>query len=239
MTENVYLVNTESVKMKKKDERTIRILNAAAGLMTRYGYDKTTMDDIAREAGVSKGALYLEWAGKEQLFDALLEYEMKCLLLDLKARVEADPNGGSIAALYAHTLLALQGNALISALYTRDGRVLGDFVHRQDPERYTRRLLMSRDSVAQMQAAGLLRADLRPDVIAYVFSLLALGFMSIGGVIPAGQAPALAETAQAVSAMVQGGLALPGGDAEWMKAGTMKLLELMLSQYAERGQNDD
>jgi AcrR family transcriptional regulator len=233
----VKIMKSETARRKKN--RSIRILDAAAELMTRYGYDKTTMDDIARAAGVSKGALYLEWAGKEQLFDALLEYEMKQLLLDLQARVEADPQGGSIAALYAHTLLALQNNPLISALYTRDGRLLGDFVHRQDPERYTRRLLMSRESITQMQSAGLLRSDIRPEVIAYVFSLLALGFMSIGGVIPAGQAPALAETAQAVSAMVQGGLALPGGDVERMKAGTMKLLELMLSQYAERGQNED
>jgi TetR/AcrR family acrAB operon transcriptional repressor len=225
--------------MKKSNDRPTRILNAAGGLMTRYGYDKTSMDDIASEAGVSKGALYLEWSGKEALFDALLEYEMKLLLLDLQERVEADPNGGSIAALYAHTLLALQDNPLMSALYTHDGRVLGDFVHRQDPERYTRRLLMSQESIAQMQEAGLLRSDIRPEVIAYTFSLLALGFMSISSIIPAQKAPSLTESAQAVSAMVQSGLALPEGDPGVMKVTTLKMLELMLAQYAERGKNDD
>ena len=44
---------------RKRNERPTRILNTAGRLMTRYGYDKTTMDEIAREAGVSKGALYL------------------------------------------------------------------------------------------------------------------------------------------------------------------------------------
>jgi len=44
---------------RKRSERPIRILNAAGRLVTRYGYDKTTMDEIAREAGVSKGACTL------------------------------------------------------------------------------------------------------------------------------------------------------------------------------------
>ena len=202
--------------------------------MTRYGYDKTTMDEIAREAGVSKGALYLVWPGKEELFDALLEHEMKRLLLDLRGRVEADPQGGSLAALYGHTLLALQNNPLISALYTRDGRVLGDFVHRQDPQRYTRRLLLSKNSVAQMQAAGLLRADIRPEVMTYLFSLIALGFMSISAIIPAAEAPPLTETAVAMSAMIQSGLALPGGESPVTRETTLKMLDLMLSQYMER-----
>jgi AcrR family transcriptional regulator len=195
------------------------------------------MDDIANEAGVSKGALYLVWPGKEELFDALFEHEMKQLVMDLRGRVEADSQGGSIASLYGHTLLALQNSPLICALYTRDGRVLGDFVHRQDPQRYTQRLLMSTESITRMQAAGLLRSDIRPEVMTYLFSLLALGFLSISGVIPAADAPPLAETAAAMSAMVQGGLALPGGDNTVNKEATLKMLALMLTQYDERGKN--
>ncbi|MEM7028378.1 MAG: helix-turn-helix domain-containing protein, partial [Chloroflexota bacterium] len=43
--------------MTKSDnkEREERILDAASNLFVHYGYDKTTVDDIAREAGVSKG----------------------------------------------------------------------------------------------------------------------------------------------------------------------------------------
>jgi AcrR family transcriptional regulator len=123
-------------------------LNAASNLIARYGYDKTSMEEIAAEAGVSKGALYLTWPGKEELFDALLEWEMKNLLLDLRKRIEEDPKDSSLASLYSHTLLAMQNNPLVMALYTRDGKILGDFVHRQDPERYTRRLLMSNESIA-------------------------------------------------------------------------------------------
>jgi AcrR family transcriptional regulator len=217
--------------IQKRTERSARILDAASRLMTHYGYDKTTMDDIAREAGVSKGALYLVWSGKEALFDALLKHEMKRLLLDLRARIEADPIGGTLPALYGHTLLALQNNPLMSALYTRDGRVLGEFVHRQDSHRYTQRLLMSQESIEQMQAAGLLRSDIPPEVMSYLFSIMALGFMSISTIIPADDAPPMTESVAAMSAMVQSGLVLPGGDNAVAKETTIKMLELMLQQH--------
>jgi TetR/AcrR family acrAB operon transcriptional repressor len=216
---------------RKRTERSARILDTASHLITRYGYDKTTMDDIAREAGVSKGALYLVWSGKEELFDALLKHEMKRLLLDLWARIEADPIGGTLPALYGHTLLALQNNLLMSALYTRDGRVLGDFVHRQDSQRYTQRLLMSQEGIEQMQTAGLLRSDIRPEVMSYLFSIMALGFMSINTIVPADAAPSMTESVAAMSLMVQSGLVLPGGDNAVAKESTVKMLELMLQQY--------
>ena len=53
-------------------ERADRILDAASKLIVHYGYDKTTVSDIAREAGVSKGAIYLHWASKDDLFEALI-----------------------------------------------------------------------------------------------------------------------------------------------------------------------
>jgi len=42
-----------------------RILDATERLLGRFGYDKTTVDDIAQEAGVSKRTIYLHFPGKE------------------------------------------------------------------------------------------------------------------------------------------------------------------------------
>ena len=53
-------------------EREQRILSAAAERIAHYGYDKTTIEEIARDAGISKGAVYLHFRSKEQLFEALL-----------------------------------------------------------------------------------------------------------------------------------------------------------------------
>jgi TetR/AcrR family acrAB operon transcriptional repressor len=223
---------------KKRMERPTRILEAAGRLTIRFGFDKTTMDDVAKEAGVSKGAIYLVWQGKEELIDALIEFEMKKLMLDLRSRIIADENCDSIAALYRQTLLAIQQNSLISALYTRDGKILGDFVHRQNPERYTRRLLMSKESVSVMQSAGLLRDDLPADVITYLFSLMALGFLSINSVIPLENAPPIDSTVGAIAAMVDSGLTKPGGNRGLIKDSTIQMLDLMIEQYEKRDSHE-
>ncbi len=225
--------------MKKRSERPARILEAAGRLTTRYGFDKTTVDEIAKEAGVSKGAIYLVWPGKEELMDALIEFEMKKVMLDLRSRILADENSDSIAVLYRHSLLAIKQNPLVSALYTRDGKLLGDFVHRQDPERYTKRLLMSREGVEAMQSAGLLRGDLSAEVITYLFSIMALGFLSISSVIPVENAPPIDSTVEAIAAMVENGLTRPGGSRPLIKESTLQMLDLMLAQYEKRGSYDD
>ena len=219
-------------------ERPTRILEAAGRLTTRYGFDKTTVDEIAREAGVSKGAIYLVWPGKDELFDALIEFEMTKLMLDLRARIVEDEQSDSIAALYRHTLLSIQKSPLISALYTRDGKILGDFVNRQNPERYSKRLLMSKESVAAMQSAGLLRGDLSAEVITYLFSIMALGFLSISSVIPTENAPPMNATVEAIAALVESGLTQPGGNRALIKESTLQVLDLMLAQYENRGINE-
>ena len=219
--------------MKSSSDRPTRILEAASRLIVHYGFDKTTMDDIAREAGVSKGSLYLAWPGKDQLFEALLAYQMRRLLDDLQDRVERDPRGGRISSQYRHTVIALRNNPLMCALYARDSRILGDFVRRQDVERYTRRMVIGAKGVQQMQAAGLLRSDIRPQVITYLFSVIALGFMSIGAIVLESEAPGLEETGEALAAMMQSGLEAPGGDSAAGKQTFVEMIRFLKQQYSD------
>src|SRR5258708_35954114 len=54
--------------------RRLAILEAATGVFLRYGFKKTSMDDLARAAGLSRQGLYLHFATKEALFkDAVLQ----------------------------------------------------------------------------------------------------------------------------------------------------------------------
>ena len=49
--------------------RNIRdeILDATDRLLTRYGYKKMTIDDLAREVGIGKGSVYLHFSSKEEI----------------------------------------------------------------------------------------------------------------------------------------------------------------------------
>jgi AcrR family transcriptional regulator len=54
-----------------KEEAKSRILEAANKVFAEKGYHEATMDDIAKRLGVSKGAIYLYFASKEGLFEAM------------------------------------------------------------------------------------------------------------------------------------------------------------------------
>jgi AcrR family transcriptional regulator len=54
-------------------ERREQILQAAVRLWTGQGFEATTLDAIAREAGIAKGTVYLYFATKEDLLAAAVE----------------------------------------------------------------------------------------------------------------------------------------------------------------------
>jgi len=58
-------------QMTEEDRRRL-LIAAAADLFMSKGYHATTMDDVARSAGMSKKTVYQVFDGKSELFDALL-----------------------------------------------------------------------------------------------------------------------------------------------------------------------
>lgn len=53
-------------------DRKILILDAFMKLVSRFGLDKTTMQDVAKEAGVSVGVIYKDFSNKEDLINAYI-----------------------------------------------------------------------------------------------------------------------------------------------------------------------
>jgi AcrR family transcriptional regulator len=54
------------------DRKTV-ILEAFMNLVRRFGVDKTTMQDVAREGGMSVGVIYKDFANKDDLIDAYIK----------------------------------------------------------------------------------------------------------------------------------------------------------------------
>ncbi|NRD48581.1 TetR/AcrR family transcriptional regulator [Corallococcus exiguus] len=58
------------------DARRRKLLEASLGVFVRFGYRKTSMEEVARAADVSRQGLYLHFATKEELFRAAVEYAL-------------------------------------------------------------------------------------------------------------------------------------------------------------------
>lgn len=61
-----------------------QILEGAKRVFKRLGFDAASMNDITREAGVSKGTIYVYFSNKEDLFVAMVETERAAFLNSLK-----------------------------------------------------------------------------------------------------------------------------------------------------------
>ena len=58
---------------QRSEETRAHILQAALSLFSKNGYDATSVAEICRAAGVSKGAFYHHFASKQTVFQSLLE----------------------------------------------------------------------------------------------------------------------------------------------------------------------
>jgi AcrR family transcriptional regulator len=60
-----------------REEKQVRILEAALKLFARYGYKKTTVEDIGDELDMTKGNLYLYAKNKKDLYQKTIAYALK------------------------------------------------------------------------------------------------------------------------------------------------------------------
>ncbi len=65
------------VRQKKRtrptrDQTRARLLQAASEVFAKHGYDRSSLDDVAAAAGLTKGAVYSSFASKDELFYALM-----------------------------------------------------------------------------------------------------------------------------------------------------------------------
>ena len=69
-------------RSRRKNDRPAELLDAALELFTQKGYSATRAEEIARKAGVSKGTLFLYFATKEELFEAVVKTTVMSVLRD-------------------------------------------------------------------------------------------------------------------------------------------------------------
>ena len=82
--------NMETIKEKDEQVRSA-ILMAAERVFQKWGLNKTTMEDIASEAGKGKSTLYYYYKSKEEIFDAVVKIELHRVLNKAQQAANALP----------------------------------------------------------------------------------------------------------------------------------------------------
>ncbi|MFW5709000.1 MAG: TetR/AcrR family transcriptional regulator [Chloroflexota bacterium] len=156
-------------------EREDRILDAASELILHYGFDKTTVSDIARAASVSKGAIYLHFDSKETLVDALVLREIKRYTDRTLALLEADESQWAFIGMYQSALRAMTETEIVSAMARADERVFGSYLRKTslDLSGFKRRTRLP--LLRLLQGVGAIRQDADLQAVDYILSLLMHG----------------------------------------------------------------
>jgi AcrR family transcriptional regulator len=170
----------------KQQERAQRILDAAAELILRWGYDKTTVDDIAQKAGVAKGTIYLHWKTREELFEALLRRESLELGQDFRQRITQDPAGATLRGIYKHAALALIRRPLLKAVLLGDREIIGRLARsEQNQSYYASRWAGFTIYLDFLRSHDIIRTDISIQEQAYAVTAIFVGYFLAAPLISA------------------------------------------------------
>jgi TetR/AcrR family acrAB operon transcriptional repressor len=193
-------------RTKEEAEQTRRaLLDAGLRVFGRKGYAATTLDDIAREAAVTRGAVYWHFGGKVELYGALVQERFGPANALLEQILDSDlPPLTKLRALLVRALEYLEEDAdyravLELTLFKSEATVelsAGVAAKAQG----TRTL---RDRLAEIVRAGVAAGEIRSDVDPAAAALALVGLVNgVGatwlldpaGFSPRAQAAAVADT---------------------------------------------
>jgi AcrR family transcriptional regulator len=115
-----------------RDDVRRRLLDAALAVVAARGYDRTSLDQVAAAAGFTKGAVYSNFATKDELFLALLDREVRARVAAVRRALSTAEGPRDVGARLAGALAADPAWQLLAADFwrraVRDPAVRGQFV---------------------------------------------------------------------------------------------------------------
>jgi AcrR family transcriptional regulator len=184
------------------------VLDAAEALVLEHGYERMSVEQVARRAGVGKGAVYREFRSKQELRQALLVRGMRRLVQRVRERTAGTGPVG-LAAAYRHGLDALLDDPLMTAAFLDDHDVLGTQVRSAPAERYRARAAWLTEYVEQLHAAGALRIVAPPEAVSLALSSFTIGLLSANALLGPLSRDRIAAAVEVVALLVERGLEAP------------------------------
>jgi AcrR family transcriptional regulator len=136
------------------------------------------MDDVATQAGIGKGTIYLHWKTREALFEAVLQREWIALVTDLAVAVRQDPGEALPHRMGRLYLLSVMNRPLMRAFFTADLDMLGKLV-RSQRLRAVQLDCMRHDLFRLLAEHGVVRTDIPPEPLAYAYRTIIIGFFLV------------------------------------------------------------
>jgi AcrR family transcriptional regulator len=150
-------------RTKEEAEQTRQdLLNAALTIFSRKGFEATRLEDIAQLAGVTRGAIYHHFGGKDELFFALLD---DAAAHSNRAIQQATEEGGSLlqvlSRILVYTFNLLEDDSLFRQVMALSLSIANSDELARRKYKEAEELV---DNISQALAGGIESGELRPDL---------------------------------------------------------------------------
>jgi AcrR family transcriptional regulator len=145
--------------MVNKDQVRESVLKSAQEIFSRYGFQKTTMDDIAKAMGKGKSSIYYYYSSKDEIFRAVVEKEVTVMKSNIVSAL--DKAEGPKEKLKAYVIERMHGLSRFVNLYNV---LRTEFLGQRD---YTDKIRMKTDE----EEIGIIRNILDEGVAIELFKL--------------------------------------------------------------------
>ncbi|AXB41186.1 TetR/AcrR family transcriptional regulator [Amycolatopsis albispora] len=162
------------------DEARARVLDAAYEQFCRLGIQRSTMEDVARRAGVSRITVYRRFATKDALVEQVVRREFRRYFDRFLVEIEqAETAADRVVLGFVSSLRAIRGNPLIGGLMAAEPDLLVPSMVSDGG----RTLATVRQFVAgqlrREQRAGTVAAGLDADLVAELMVRVSASFLAI------------------------------------------------------------
>jgi TetR/AcrR family fatty acid metabolism transcriptional regulator len=151
------------------EEKYRMILNAAKQVFALEGFYNSKVSEIAREAHVADGTIYLYFKNKDDILISLFEEELTRIIKTVKSELESisDPREKLIKFCDNHLTIVEADRALAEVMQV-ELRQSNKFMREYKNKHFLSYLNIIADIVAQGQQNGVFRDELKPELCARV-----------------------------------------------------------------------
>ena len=159
-----------AVSETHRNEKRDRITEAAISVFAEKGYRSSRVADVAREAGVADGTIYLYFRSKEELLLTIFEEKMEELLSELSEALSGIACPLEQVRVYAQQhFRQLQNNPELAQVFQIELRQSHRFLREYRPEKLWQYLDVFAEVIEDGKRAGVVRQDVDSFVAKWAF----------------------------------------------------------------------
>lgn len=155
---------------RKDNEKYHRIIEAATKVFAKNGFYQSKIAQIAKEAGVADGTIYIYFENKDDILISLFEEQMKVVLDNMALQVAKIDDPAEKLEKFASTHLGLiEMNKDMAEIIQVELRQSGKFMKEYKNERFMEYLDIIGDIIIEGQKSGLFKKDVIPGIAKRAF----------------------------------------------------------------------